>query len=119
MFKATRREICSVLSAGTRTYGYMDSMSHNYAENSETTHRDWLAEVRWQPPTTTVLLAIKEVPVTRCAEQSENENEAEVEPVACAYGVCLVDCPTASIMLGQFQDDAQRTRLRTLLTQVF
>jgi len=41
----------------------------------------------------------------------------EEDIAVCEYGVCLVDCPTGSVMLGQFRDDALRTRLKTLLAQ--
>lgn len=35
----------------------------------------------------------------------------------CEYGVCMVDATTSTFSLGQFADDAARSRLRTLLAQ--
>lgn len=35
----------------------------------------------------------------------------------CMYGVCLVDTVIGNLTLGQFADDSQRSRLRTLLAR--
>lgn len=35
----------------------------------------------------------------------------------CEYGICMLDSSTSTFSLGQFADDAARSRLRTLLAQ--
>lgn len=35
----------------------------------------------------------------------------------CMYGVCIVDTVIGNLTLGQFADDSQRSRLRTLLAR--
>lgn len=43
--------------------------------------------------------------------------DADTQVAACEYGICMVDCTTATFSLGQFADDHARSRLRTLLAQ--
>ncbi len=65
----------------------MDAMNHN--ESNEHSVQEWLSLVGYSPPTTTVLLSIKERPKT-CDDPL----------VVCEYGVCLVDCPTGTVMVN-------------------
>jgi DNA mismatch repair protein MSH6 len=86
-----RRELCAILSKGTRTFCYLDEFGSD---------KGGVAEVP-------LLLAIKER-ITPTADEDEPHLE---------YGVCIVDPTTFSFQLGQFADDSQRRRLRTLLSQ--
>ena len=50
--------------------------------------------------------------------KEECVRDADAPPAAvCEYGVCMVDATTSTFSLGQFADDAARSRLRTLLAQ--
>lgn len=92
--KVVRRELCSVLSKGTRTYCHLDDLS--LLENSETSNQS-----------ESLLVCILE----RCLP-SQNDEEETIE-----YGVCCVDTILGNIILGQFQDNQQRCRLRAFLLQ--
>ena len=93
------REVCSVLSAGTRTMCYLDAPSS--IENTINGGEDYQ------------LLSIKQVKVD-FNEDSCNEAD-EIHPVV-EYGVCLIDPIRSTVTLGQFADDILHTRLRTLIT---
>lgn len=84
------REVCSILSLGTRTFCYLDDV--NALESGASAVKP--------------LLAIREV-VT--------EDPQEEGPV-CEYGVTLVDAARAVITIGEFADDMLRSRMNTLLT---
>ena len=93
------REVCSVMSAGTRTFCYMDDIRCFDQEEGEGVGP---------------LLAIKEVPF----DQSERikTNQDEVRPV-CEFGVAVVDAVRGTVTLGQFADDILMSRMGTLLTK--
>jgi DNA mismatch repair protein MSH6 len=90
--KVVRRELCSVLSKGTRTYCHLDDLS--LFDNPETS----------QQASESLLVCILE----RCFNSEDGEEVIE-------YGVCCVDTVLGNITLGQYQDDAQRCRLRAFL----
>jgi DNA mismatch repair protein MSH6 len=80
--RVVKREVCALISQGTRTVGFFEGESPN-AESS-------------------YLLAIKE----KSGSCSQNETE---------FGVCFIDTCIGVFHLGQFTDDRQCSRLRTLL----
>ena len=88
-----RRSICAVLTPGTRTNGTMDGP---WAQNAAQS----------------ILLAISERPLT-AVEVEESGGTS-----ACEYGVFFGDSQTSSFRVGQFVDDKQRNRLRTLLSSI-
>lgn len=92
------RELCSVLSRGTRTFCYLDEATFEEGAGSD-------------PTGAPLLIAIKEEKVEAEAGR-EGENEGRV-----AYGVCMVDPTTATFHLVQFEDGPQRWRLKTMLSQ--
>ena len=53
LFKSTRREVCSVLTPGTRTFNHLD----DFRGQSESEMRAWAREVGYVTPTSTILLA--------------------------------------------------------------
>ncbi|CAI8005594.1 DNA mismatch repair protein Msh6 [Geodia barretti] len=79
--KVVRREICSIVTKGTRT----PSFSEGVESESDSAF----------------LLAIKE-------KAGDTANES-------IYGVCFIDTSIGQFHLGQFDDDRQSSRLRTLL----
>lgn len=87
------REVCSVVSKGTRTFCYLDDVT--LLEKGAIS--------------TGPLLVIKEIPV-----DSGEEREAGPRAV-CEYGVSMVDAITGVVTLGQFADDVLRSRMQTLL----
>ena len=89
--QVVNREVCSIMTLGTRTFCYMDDINALETDGSTSA----------KP-----LLAIKEIQIL----QSE-----EGGPV-CEYGITLVDAARAVITIGQFADDILRSRMNTLLT---
>ena len=85
--KTMRREVCSVVTPGTRTYSVLDMRLEKDGGGFEPVAGP------------TLLAAVR---------------EREVDGVL-TYGVCVCDAPTGTFTLAQFEDDAMRTRLRTLL----
>ena len=82
--KVVMRQICSVLTPGTRTQTFMD-------------------EDMGESEGSSILLALSE------------SVDGEGHPT---FGVCFVDTTTAQFKVGQFEDDRQRNRLRTLLANL-
>jgi len=102
--KVVNREVCSVLTIGTRTFCYLDD------EKAITNE----ASAEAVGP----LLAIREVllDTTPPAEAENAEvDEESVQPV-CEYGVTLIDAVRGSVTIGQFADDVLRSRMMTLLS---
>jgi DNA mismatch repair protein MSH6 len=95
--KVVNREVCSILTMGTRTFCYLDCELAS----------DFSPETTGNGP----LLAIKEVLLEQEADQVDSDT---VEPT-CEYGIVVVDAARASITLGQFADDVLRSRMSTLL----
>jgi DNA mismatch repair protein MSH6 len=108
--KVVNREVCSILTMGTRTFCYLD-------DESSLLNGDETASTSIGP-----LLSIREVLLTEesakynsaCIQQEVHDRDV-VEPV-CEYGITLVDAIRGSITIGQFADDVLRSRLVTLLT---
>lgn len=102
--KVVNRELCSVLSRGTRTFCFLDlSRSESAAGQSSPA----------------LILAIVEKVLTKDGSAMDVEiDENAPPPAVCEYGVCMVDAATATFTLGQFADSEERPRLRTLLTQL-
>ncbi|VDK43707.1 unnamed protein product [Anisakis simplex] len=84
--KVVRREICRITSAGTRTYGVLDSCDGDCALDAiESTARHLLAFVE---------------------KISPNESTT--------YGVCFIDTSVGHFYIGEFVDDSNRSSIRTL-----
>jgi len=111
--KVVNREVCSVMSIGTRTFCYLDE-ANSLLDDA-------------QSPDTSVgpLLAIREISLEteKVASQDSDDGDADsddntedkvVKPV-CEYGITLVDTVRGSVTIGQFADDVLRSRLETLL----
>jgi DNA mismatch repair protein MSH6 len=104
------REVCSILSLGTRTFCALDD-------------KDILAEVDSVENNKTggPLLAIAENmldPVTTIPNNSPDEDDDSQVQAVCEYGITLVDAVRATVTVGQFADDVLRSRLNTLLARL-
>eukprot|EP01032_Pedospumella_encystans_P012451 gene12451-14405_t len=108
--KVVAREMCSVMSKGTRTYCHLDDLSLLDSD-------DRLSS--------SVLCCVKEVLYTSGSNNNTTSDSTAMdvdtpttttEPLS-EYGVCIVDTVLCTITLAQFQDDRQRSRLRTLLAR--
>ena len=100
--KVVNREVCSIMTLGTRTFCYLDESS-GLAEATD-----------GSASPVGPLLAIKEVLLEQSrSSPSDNEGD-EMQPV-CEYGVTLVDAVHGSVTIGQFADDVLRSRMDTLL----
>ncbi len=120
--KVVRRELCSVLSRGTRTYCFLDPVCN--APNGAPSSFSPIVAIteRLLPSSPVKTLNQKEHEEGGGDMEEEvitDDNLAEQIPPAaiCVYGVCIVDSTTSMFMLGQFEDGKDRNRLRTLLTQ--
>lgn len=99
------REVCSVVSKGTRTYCYLDDVSVLEKGNTELNNGP--------------MVAIKEIMIDQSDEapmevDGEGEDDTGTKAVY-EYGVTIVDALTGTITLGQFADDILRSRMQTLL----
>lgn len=101
--KVVARELCSIMSLGTRTYCHLDDVTLMTSGSQESL----------SGPSSS-LLCIKESPIARKGDDMEVVHEDDVAVVE--YGICYVDTVLGSVTLSQFQDDRQRSRLRTMLS---
>jgi DNA mismatch repair protein MSH6 len=99
--KVVNREVCSVLTIGTRTFCYLDDTSTIDAVGTE------------HSPDMGPLLAIREI---LFEPSSPGDGTAEDQQPVCEYGITIVDAVRGSVTLGQFADDVLRSRMATLLT---
>jgi DNA mismatch repair protein MSH6 len=111
--KVVNREVCSVMTIGTRTFCFLDqSYGKGDGESME-------FDRATNPDDAGCLLSIREVllPI-RCDDSSEDTYSDDVEEVlpVCEYGVVLIDTVRGSITIGQFADDVCRSRMLTLLS---
>jgi DNA mismatch repair protein MSH6 len=101
--KVVNREVCSVMTMGTRTFCYLDDSP------------DVLDEASGGDASIGPLLAIREILLEQSfAGESELEDDENVQPV-CEYGITLVDAVRGSVTIGQFADDVLRSRMVTML----
>ena len=109
--KVVAREMCSIMSRGTRTYGHLDDITA-------------LEDDSFTMSASSVLLSLKEVPVPPEASQCNTEvvtnsrdRMVDGDMAVVEYGICLVDTILGNVTLGQFYDNTQRTRLRTMIAR--
>ena len=96
--KVVRREMCSMMSLGTRTYCHLDDTALLGADAGSSS--------------SSVLYCIKESASAVAAAGEDVEEQLVPE-----YGVCCVDTVIGTVTLAQFQDDVQRSRLRTMMSK--
>lgn len=95
--KVVAREMCAIMTRGTRTYCHLDDLSLLEDSNALSS---------------SMLVCIKEVLTVVSAATDEMNEEVSRE-----YGICAVDSIIGTVTLAQFQDDDQLTRLRTFLAR--
>ena len=95
------REICSIMTLGTRTFCYLDDQAAILEEQTGGSGG------------TGPLLAIRETLVEHSDDGDDCQDE--LRPV-CEYGITIVDAVRGTVTLGQFADDVLRSRMHTLLT---
>jgi DNA mismatch repair protein MSH6 len=113
--KAVNREVCSIMTLGTRTFCYLDDQTGILAE----TATDGNASSAIGP-----LLVIREILLDPSSNdekmdvdgdhENDNDDDDQVQPVA-EYGITVVDAVRGEISIGQFADDCLRSRMGTLL----
>lgn len=101
--KVVNREVCSVMTLGTRTFCYLDDAN------------GLLDDAHGGGGAVGPLLSIREVLLDSDAEESSSSEEDCAKPV-CEFGITLVDAVRATVTIGQFADDVLRSRMNTLLT---
>jgi DNA mismatch repair protein MSH6 len=103
--KVVARELCSIMTKGTRTYCHLDDLSfldENDGGNAIST---------------SLLICIKESSLpTKEDKMIEGEEEDEEDGVV-EYGITAVDTVVGKIILAQFHDNHQRSRLRGFLAR--
>jgi len=109
--KAVNREVCSVMTIGTRTFCYLDD-SQGLLNDDATSSSSQVGP----------LLSIREVPIESNQRKEGGsqgggggDDDDDVHAV-CEYGITLVDAIRGSVTIGQFADDMLRSRMDTLLT---
>jgi len=103
--KVVARELCSVLSSGTRTYCHLDDLSLLEDSNASGSGSDG---------SSSVLMCIKEVLTSEVDPTSTTSASSDI---LSEYGICCVDSVLGTITIAQFQDNKQRSRLRTMLAR--
>jgi DNA mismatch repair protein MSH6 len=102
--KVVAREMCSIMSKGTRTYCHLDDLSVFDAEGGQGS---------------SLLICVKErLSAVQREDDSNDDSDGDNTEMVPEYGICCVDTVIGTITLAQFQDDTQRSRLRTLLTSL-
>ncbi len=97
--KVVKRELCAIMTKGTRTYCHLDDLSI-------------LEESGQDAVSTSLLVCIKEKLSASDAEGDTSELGTLPE-----YGITCIDTVIGHVTLAQFQDDKQRTRLRAFLAR--
>ena len=115
----SRREVVSMLSAGTRTHCYMDTDGTSDAsikfEGSGLSHgrsalgQGWLLTLVEFPVTATTAAGSDDATPSHSGVQSVSNRATRV------YGAVLLDAATGAFHFAQFEDCAQSTQLRTML----
>jgi DNA mismatch repair protein MSH6 len=116
--QVVNREVCSILTSGTRTFCYMDDDTALLEDGSGGGSNNAAVGP---------LLAIREVLLSTTSNHNEETGEHQEERTAadddsgtvqpvCEYGITLVDAARGSVTIGQFADDVLRSRMNTLLT---
>lgn len=115
-----RREICAIKTAGTRlglAMDYTSSAERAEARLANDTDSSMppamvasLRALAAADPNERWLVAVTEHPLPAAVA-------AQAPADSVLLGVCCVDCAAATVMMAQFVDGAQRSRLRTLLAR--
>ena len=102
--QVVNREVCSVTTAGTRTFCFMDD------DSALTMEGGGGASSGIGP-----LIVIKETLFEEEDTTTDGDGADVIKPV-CEYGVVIVDAVRGAVTVGQFADDVLRSRMLTLLT---
>lgn len=102
--QVVNREVCSVLTAGTRTCCYLEQPQQDLLTGTDSSG------------STGPLLAIAEIPLERPEPASHDTTDGDDVLPVCEYGVTLVDAIRGTVTVGQFADDVLRSRMNTLFT---
>lgn len=109
--KVVARELCSIMTKGTRTYCHLDDLSI-------------LEECGNDNVSTSLLVSIKEI-IRNASQSAAEDSDAALKDGSTTkpheeiieYGITCVDTVVGSITFAQFQDDQQCSRLRTFLAR--
>ena len=102
------REVCSVMSRGTRTFCFLDDDRIFDGGRDGTGQGGGLESLG-------PLLAIREVLRNGDDDGEGDDGDDDAPRAVCEYGVAVVDAVRGVVTVGQFADDALRSRLVTLL----
>jgi len=126
--QVVRRELCGLKSRGTRVVGPMDIVEESGSGGSSGSPGAMGALKRAReatggalPSDAAMLLCLHETPLQQAesgsgsgsGSGSSKRNRGPNDPDV-RVGMCMVDAAAGHIWLGEFLDNAQRTRLRTL-----
>ena len=100
------REVCSVVSKGTRTFCYLEDVSLLEKGNVSTGPLVVIKEM---------LVDSSSLSSSSSAEEEDGDVDGAGTRAICEYGVTIVDAVTGVVTLGQFADDVLRSRMQTLL----
>ena len=113
--QVVNREVCSIMTLGTRTYCSLDVKLALLEEGGGKLSQD--GDDQCGGP----LLVIREVLYDQDNDDNDDQEDDDqdstdggVQPV-CEYGITLIDAIRGTVTLGMFADDVLRNRMRTLL----
>lgn len=120
------REVCSILSLGTRTFCALDDPNAlaqlDVVDSSSSTNSNGagpllaIAEVLLDP-TTSSTSCTQDSNTMETDDNNTSGDDSQMQAV-CEYGITLVDAARATVTVGQFADDVLRSRLNTLLARL-
>jgi DNA mismatch repair protein MSH6 len=98
--KVVAREICSILSKGTRTFCHLDDLSA--LDDSLT------------GDSSSILMSVCEL-LSSSSNSGDGRGDDSSTQAVVEYGICIVNSVLCTVTLAQFEDDRMRNRLRTLI----
>ena len=117
--KVVNREVCSILTLGTRTFCYLDEGllldKEGGAQSSDATVGPLLAIREISLATEEETAVVTTTQDSNGMESDDDGADRETLKPECEYGITLVDAVRGSVTIGQFADDVLRSRLETLL----
>jgi DNA mismatch repair protein MSH6 len=100
--KAVRREMCNMMSKGTRTFDHI--------------YRDYDVNMAAYESEDSVMLAVKQRVLVDSAGHGSIVGGGEFDTPSVEFGLCLVDPATGKFQIGQFTDNELMERLQTVFS---
>ena len=117
--KVVNREVCSIMTLGTRTYCSLDVdlFSQEKKTNGDSTAGGPLLVIREVVYDSKQLKQQhnQEGNMEDNSDDDDDDDDTGTQQAVCEYGVTLIDAIRGTVTLGMFADDVLRNRMSTLL----